>query len=165
MIVANLTASRFLGGPERQMLELARHLPAEAYQVLMLSFSEGGLCGEFVHAARQAGFAATALEHDTPHLWSAVDELTQLLDRHRVDLLCCHGYKANLLERLAMPTHRTTCGRSSAWCPREPRIGPERAAAVHAEKCPLSKTVCFPIEPPKITPSRDTPVLSEWIVP
>src|SRR5207247_3904100 len=47
------------------------------------------------------GFDAVALDHDTPHLRSAAHELTELLRGRRADVLLCHGYKANLLGRVA----------------------------------------------------------------
>src|SRR6185437_11358572 len=39
--------------------------------------------------------------HDTPHLWAALSEITGHLERIEADVLCCHGYKANLVGRLA----------------------------------------------------------------
>src|SRR5260370_30322098 len=100
MIVAHLTASTFYGGPERQMLGLARHL-APGFDTVFLSFAEGGGCEPFLAAARQEGYEALALAHDTPRLWAATRELTSELDRLDVDVLCCHGYKADILGRLA----------------------------------------------------------------
>ena len=100
MIVTHLTASTFFGGPERQMLGLAEALAPEDRSVLV-SFAEGGRCREFVQAARRRGFPAHALAHDTPRLRAAARELTELLGRVGADVLCCHGYKANLLGRVA----------------------------------------------------------------
>jgi glycosyltransferase involved in cell wall biosynthesis len=100
MILAHLTASTMYGGPERQMLGLARALPSTV-RSLFFSFSEGGRCADFITAARREGFPADALEHDTPRLWAAARELTDRLAAAAVDVLCCNGYKANLLGRLA----------------------------------------------------------------
>lgn len=100
MNIVHLTASTFYGGPERQMLGLARHLP-EGYRSTFLSFSEGGRCRPFVGMARHHGFEAHALKFDTPRLWSAVRELSARLNDSGADVLCCHGYKANLVGRLA----------------------------------------------------------------
>src|SRR5262249_46837542 len=55
MKIVHLTASTFYGGPERQMLGLAQHLP-ERYETRFLSFAEGGRCRSFLGAVRQAGF-------------------------------------------------------------------------------------------------------------
>jgi glycosyltransferase involved in cell wall biosynthesis len=100
MNIVHLTASRFFGGPERQMLGLAEALP-EGYSTVFLSFSESGCCREFLSKAEEAGFNAIALKHDTPHLLAARRELTKLLRRLRADFLLCHGYKADLIGRLA----------------------------------------------------------------
>src|SRR4029077_15150766 len=40
-------------------------------------------------------------DYDTPHLRSAVRELTEVLRDRRAKVLLCHGYKANLLGRVA----------------------------------------------------------------
>src|SRR5437899_1808538 len=100
MILVHLTASTFFGGPERQMLGLAKHLPVECRSVF-LSFSEGGRCAEFLTEVRRQHFEGEALIYDTPHLRKAVRELTSRLREIRADALCCHGYKANVLGRIA----------------------------------------------------------------
>jgi glycosyltransferase involved in cell wall biosynthesis len=100
MNIVHLTASRFYGGPERQMLGLGRSLPPE-WRSRYVSFSEGGRCCPFLQQAGRQGFEAFALRHDTPHLLRAARELTALLRAVRADVLCCHGYKADLLGRIA----------------------------------------------------------------
>ena len=100
MIVVHLTSSTMFGGPERQMLGLADALAGECRSVF-LSFHERGLCRAFVDAARRRGFEARALASDTPRLLGAVAELTGELRRLGADVLLCHGYKADLLGRLA----------------------------------------------------------------
>src|SRR5438105_4410695 len=100
MHVVHLTASTFFGGPERQMLGLARHLPP-AFRTSFVSFPEGGRCAAFLGAARDHGFPAAALANDTPHLRAAARELTALLRDVSADLLLCHGYKPNILGRVA----------------------------------------------------------------
>jgi glycosyltransferase involved in cell wall biosynthesis len=100
MNIVHLTASTFHGGPERQMLGLAHHLP-ETYQSVFLSFAEGGRCRQFLSTVRHHGFEAVALTYDTPRLWSAVREIIGHLKRIGADVLCCHGYKANVLGRIA----------------------------------------------------------------
>lgn len=100
MIIVHLTASRFHGGPERQLLGLGHALPPED-QSVYLSFAEGGSCRQFLSTARHHGFEAIGLTHDTPHLYAAVNEIAGHLERLGADVLCCHGYKANLLGRIA----------------------------------------------------------------
>jgi glycosyltransferase involved in cell wall biosynthesis len=100
MKIAHLTASTFFGGPERQMLGLATALAGKV-ETAVLSFAEGERCHSFLRRARMAGFEAVKIEADTPHLGAAVTELSAELARLGSRVLFCHGYKANLLGRLA----------------------------------------------------------------
>jgi glycosyltransferase involved in cell wall biosynthesis len=100
MLLVHLTSSRFLGGPERQMLELAKELGPE-HPTVFLSFAEGGRCSSFLEAARQAGWDALALKNDTPNFRAAIREIADQLQRVQARTLFCHGYKADLLGRLA----------------------------------------------------------------
>lgn len=100
MRIAHLTASPFFGGPERQMLGLALTLPKDIHS-LFLSFPERGLCQPFLDELRRHGFTAEALANNTPHFFAVQRELCERLTQLRADLLCCHGYKADLLGRPA----------------------------------------------------------------
>jgi glycosyltransferase involved in cell wall biosynthesis len=100
MHIVHLTASPFFGGPERQMLGLARSLPP-SIRSTFLSFAENGRCQPFLDAARRRGFAAWALCCDTPYLRAAARELTEALADVRANVLCSHGYKADLVGRVA----------------------------------------------------------------
>ncbi len=82
------------------MLGLAEALPPHA-ETRFLSFAEGGRGAEFVAVARDRGFPARTLTHDTPHLRAAVREVAAELRDSSADVLLCHGYKANILGRLA----------------------------------------------------------------
>jgi glycosyltransferase involved in cell wall biosynthesis len=96
MVVVQLMASPFLGGPERQMLGLAENLPADD-RTVFLSFSEGGRCRALLDEAGWRGFEAVALEQNAPHYVRAVREIAGHLHRVRADVLCCSGYKPDLL--------------------------------------------------------------------
>ncbi len=96
MKIVHLTSSRFFGGPERQMLGLAGSLRPGA-ETLLISFSEGGLCRSFLDQVKLQDFEAVELAHDTPRLLAAASELKTRLQGGNVDLLLCHGYKADLL--------------------------------------------------------------------
>ena len=100
MQIVHLTASTLFGGPERQMLGLAEHLPPQ-YVTTFVSFCEHRKCEPFLAKVREHGFDGFALEHDTPYLRTATDELTELLTDRGADILLCHGYKSNLVGRLA----------------------------------------------------------------
>ncbi|WP_152054000.1 glycosyltransferase [Tautonia marina] len=98
--ILHLTASTFFGGPERQMLGLADALPP-GYATRFALFREGGRAEAFLERLRASRHAATVLEHDTPQFAAAIAELSKVIRADRVDLLCCHGYKAGLLGRMA----------------------------------------------------------------
>jgi len=100
MNLIHLTSSTFFGGPERQMLGLAEFLPAE-YFTTFVSFSEGGRCAEFLGMTEAHGFRSIALHHDTPDIFSAIREVTEIIRDNSADVLLCHGYKAAILGRIA----------------------------------------------------------------
>lgn len=100
MNLVHLTSSTFFGGPERQMLGLAEALP-EAVRTTFVSFAEGGRCAAFLDEVREHGFDAIALKNDFPKVLAAVRELADVLREAACDILLCHGYKANILGRLA----------------------------------------------------------------
>jgi len=82
------------------MLGLAENLPSE-FRNAFISFSEDGRCADFLNRAEKRGFHARMLRFDTPRLISSLHELTVLLRDFETDILCCRGYKANLVGRLA----------------------------------------------------------------
>lgn len=96
----HLTASTFYGGPERQMLGLARHLPANIHSHFV-SFAEGGRCKALLDEVKKAGFEATQLHADTPHVRVAIKEIVALIHKTNASILFTHTYKPNLLGRLA----------------------------------------------------------------
>lgn len=118
MRIAHLTASPFFGGPERQMLGLAQSLQLDVDSIFF-SFPERGLCEPFLGELRRHGFTAEALDHNTPHFLAAIRELRERFQRHRIDLVCCHGYKADLLggpaaRRLGLPVVSVSRGWTGA---------------------------------------------------
>ncbi len=94
--VVHLMASPFYGGPERQVLGMARHLPSEV-ESAFLSFAERGLAQPFLDEATRLGFTAKALRHNTPRYLSCVAEVADELRRLNARLLCCSGYKPDLV--------------------------------------------------------------------
>jgi glycosyltransferase involved in cell wall biosynthesis len=100
MKIVHLAASPFFGGPERQMLGLGESLRPGCRSVYV-SFPERGLCRPFLEQARRRGFEAIELERNAPHFRASSQELAHLLRRVTPDILCCHGYKPDLLGWLA----------------------------------------------------------------
>src|SRR5260370_36355781 len=96
MRVVHLMASPFYGGPERQMLGLARHLPSEV-ESIFLSFAERGLSQAFLDEVRRHGYEGKSLLYNTPRYFTCVREVADELRRLQADLLCCSGYKPDLV--------------------------------------------------------------------
>ena len=102
--VAQLTASPFLGGPERQMLGLASSL-GESCRTTFLGFTEGGKAEPLLNEARRCGFPTIALQHNLDGLGrglrAAVGEVAGHLRAIGAEVVCCHGYKPDLVGWLA----------------------------------------------------------------
>ena len=96
MNVMHLTSSRFFGGPERQMLGLAKAMRPEV-ETVFVSFSEDGLNQSFLEQVSPAGFTGVGLRHDTPRLLAARREIVQLIKENSIRVLLCHGYKAGIV--------------------------------------------------------------------
>src|SRR4051812_37413531 len=100
MNLVHLTASTFFGGPERQMLGLARAMP-DSVHTTFAAFPEGGRGAAFLHETRTHGFASVQLANDFPNVVASVREIAGLVTDSACDVLICHGYKAHILGRLA----------------------------------------------------------------
>jgi len=100
MIIAHLMASPFFGGPERQMLGLARHLPKSTTNIF-LTFAEKGKSQAFLDQVHKQGFEGLALQQNTPHVRSAASEVADQLRRFKADILTCSGYKPDLIGWMA----------------------------------------------------------------
>src|SRR5262245_46602305 len=80
------------------MLGLAAQLPPR-FATTFIAFPESGRCRPFLDAARQQGHDTIALASDSPHIWRVQVELCDALRQSDAAVLCCHGYKADLLGR------------------------------------------------------------------
>ena len=100
MKIVHLTASRFFGGPERQMLGLAEML-RPAIKSAFIAFYEDGLYQPFLAEVKRRGFEGYVLKNDTPQLFAALRELVRILRIWKADILLCHNTKPNLLGLLA----------------------------------------------------------------
>jgi glycosyltransferase involved in cell wall biosynthesis len=100
MIVAHLATSSCVGGPERLILGLALSLRPSCRSACFL-FPEGGRSRAFGQELRTHGLETITLERDTPHFRAMVLELAGRIRELGVDVLCCHGYKADVVGLLA----------------------------------------------------------------
>ena len=100
MNIVHLAASPFLGGPESQMLGLIGHLPPDDRSAV-LSFSERGRSRALLDAASALGAEAVELRRNAPSYRASAREIAGHLHRLDADVLCCHGYKPDILGLLA----------------------------------------------------------------
>ncbi|MCE5268538.1 MAG: glycosyltransferase family 4 protein [Planctomycetaceae bacterium] len=165
MLVVHLTSSRFFGGPERQMLELAEAL-GPGMRSAFISFAEGGACGAFLDRVRDGGAEAIALKHDTPRLVAAMRELTATLRDWRADVLCCHGYKADMLgmlagRRLGIPVIAVSRGwtgetlRVRLYDAMDRRVLPAMDRVVCVSEAQAEKVRCRGVAPGKVVVIRN----------
>ncbi len=97
--ILHLIASDTVGGPEKQFLHHARDARDASYQVILGSFQDGAEPPEILTLARRYGIETVSIPGGIrPGL---VDDLSQYLTQHRIDLLCTHGYKANVVGHFA----------------------------------------------------------------
>lgn len=98
--VLHLTASPFLGGPERQIIGLGRAL-SDRCETACASFSEGGTARPFLDAVSESGLESIELDSNYPHFWAVQSELTRIIRNRGVQILFTHGYKSNILGIIA----------------------------------------------------------------
>ena len=96
MLIVHLMASPFYGGPERQMLGLARHLPPH-FKSVFLTFAERGHCQAFLDQVHQHGFDGLALEYNMPQVSACIREVAAHLRALKADILICSGYKPDII--------------------------------------------------------------------
>jgi len=100
MVIVQLASSTFFGGPERQMLGLALSLPATC-RTVFVQFPDKGKSAAFRHHLEDQGVETIVLARDAPYVPAMVAELTQRLHELDASIVCCHGYKADLVGLLA----------------------------------------------------------------
>ena len=116
--VIHLTASPFFGGPERQLIELAKTFRYEnrAVETVFASFAEDGNAKPFLDEAAKAGFESIMLQNDMPHLWAAAKELARLFHDKQINIAFFNGYKARTVGYYAARKNRIPCiGVSRGW--------------------------------------------------
>jgi glycosyltransferase involved in cell wall biosynthesis len=171
MLVVQLAASPFVGGPERQMLGLAGSLP-QTYRTVFVAFGDRGKSWALLNEARRQGHEAQVLEHDTPHYRAAVQEVAWRLRELRADVVCCNGYKPDLIgwraaRQVGIPVVSISHGWTAAtlkvrlnealdrlvlrWMDRVVCVSEKQAARVRWAGVPAERTVvirnCIHLEP------------------
>jgi succinoglycan biosynthesis protein ExoA len=99
--VLHLRASNFAGGPEQQLLRYAESERDGCYEVYLGSFIGGGDGSDFLRAAEARGLQILSLPTRNFGPRSGMTTLMRELQIRKIDLLCTHGFKADVLGVLA----------------------------------------------------------------
>ncbi len=105
--VCHLRATNFFGGPEKQILEHCRELETSAWRGIIAVFREGREEVELEARARAAGLETFQIETSSSFSPRAVGLLRRELESRKIDLLVTHGYKSDIIGRLALRHCRT----------------------------------------------------------
>ena len=101
MHVMHLRASNFVGGPERQILEHLRQSESESMHFSLCCFQENGQPAELETLAVEYGLDCTCVTAVWPFDLGTIRQLVRIVKDRKVSLLVTHGYKPNLLGRIA----------------------------------------------------------------
>lgn len=105
--ILHLIASNSIGGPEKQLLHHAYDARSAAYDVVLGSFQDASEPPEFLTVASRHGIETAAIPGGVrPHL---VEDLAQFLRLRPIDLLCTHGYMANVVGHFAAKQAHVPC--------------------------------------------------------
>lgn len=99
--LAHFLASNFFGGPEKQLLEHVLRLDRKGFSSCVISFDEGGRPNQLLDQTRAAGVAAMSIRAVNPFDLRMIIDLLSVIRQQKIDLLCVHGYKANVIGRIA----------------------------------------------------------------
>src|SRR5882672_7712000 len=93
--ILHLRASNFVGGPEQQLLRYAQLDRDSEFDLTLGSFVGSGEGSGFIRAVEDSGLRALSLPANS--LASSFRALAKLIHERQFDLLCAHGYKADIL--------------------------------------------------------------------
>jgi len=99
--VVHLILTSFLGGPERQILEQARHLDPAIFRTALCAFTGRKPDAPFLAQGRRLGLPTIALPTSGPWDMSTLRRTTRALQRLGADVLVTSGSKANFIGHLA----------------------------------------------------------------
>jgi succinoglycan biosynthesis protein ExoA len=93
--ILHLRASNFVGGPEQQLLRYAQFERGGEFELTLGSFVGPGEGADFMRAVEDSRLQALSLPAKS--VVSSFRALVELIHERQFDLLCAHGYKADIL--------------------------------------------------------------------
>lgn len=113
--ILHLTASEFIGGPEKQILYHAADLNSPECEMIVGSFRNGKKTPDVVRRAQEMGLRTLELPPGRFD-FRTVSALSKFLRDENVTLLCTHTYKANVTGYIAAPlAHCPQIGFVRGW--------------------------------------------------
>jgi succinoglycan biosynthesis protein ExoA len=100
--ILHLRASNFVGGPERQLLRYASYEYGDCVETILGTFVSKQEGREFAEEVRRQGIKAHVLPDCSAR--KILSQLTELLRKEPIELVCTHGYKADILGTIAART-------------------------------------------------------------
>src|SRR3984957_7490091 len=92
--ILHLRASNFVGGPEHQLLRSAELEAGGLFEISIATFEGGGEGTQLRQAAESRGVPVVAYPVSSR---AALEALQRTLGERQIDVLCTHGYKADIL--------------------------------------------------------------------
>lgn len=99
--VLHLRASNFFGGPEKQILEHFQHNDEGRFNFVLGFFRENDQPNELLDKAREIGIKTISINSYSPFDLRMVLELVRVIKDNNIHILCTHGYKPNVVGRMA----------------------------------------------------------------
>lgn len=97
--ILHLRASNFVGGPERQLLRHARAQNSGTWEILLGTFLGQTEGHQLLERAKENNIQTVAL--GAPGLRGLVAETVGVIRERKIDLICTHGYKPDIVGLLA----------------------------------------------------------------
>jgi glycosyltransferase involved in cell wall biosynthesis len=99
--IAHLIATNFFGGPEKQIIQHLMRIKQGKFAILLISFIERSMPNELLDAARKRKIPTRDLYTWNPFNPKVIFDLISILRREEIDILCTHGYKSDIIGRIA----------------------------------------------------------------
>jgi glycosyltransferase involved in cell wall biosynthesis len=115
--IVHLRSSFKLGGPEKQIIRVAKNMDPKGFKTIIVSFvQKNGVMNEFLSAAKQNGLETEGILISNSFDPKAITELINILKKYNVKMILAHDYRADVIGYLAAKlTGVTIIGVSRGW--------------------------------------------------
>lgn len=101
IIIAHLIATNFFGGPEKQILAQSMRLSREYFYPVMISYREEATPNSFLDKSCILDLTIRELKAKNSFDPKVIKDLCSIIRADDIHILCAHGYKSNIIGRLA----------------------------------------------------------------